>query len=125
MDPVLLTQGAVVTAPTKPVPREGAGGGPEVEPAPQSSTPAPERERQTAPGGSDQSRMEERIRAESARLFKGTELEFEFEERNNRVVVRVFDKESGRLLREIPPGEVTELSRSTRQGKGRLISRAV
>lgn len=73
----------------------------------------------------DSTEFEKRIRSLATDLVRGTKLEFEFDKTDKRVVVRVYDKESGDLLRQIPPEELSRLvdeSRSLKtEAKGRLI----
>jgi flagellar protein FlaG len=126
MDPVTQIQSTgrdvVVSGKT---PQEGVTGESGVEQAPKRSTPEREDARPNEPEKVDFEKVAEEVKEKSNRLFKGTDLEFEFRQEENRIIVRVFDKESGNLLREIPPEEVVSLAKTTKAGKGRLFSRAV
>ena len=123
MDPITFTKQADLTS-VRPTPQEGVNGASGVEQAPKRSTPEKEDVRPNAVDECQSADSEKETHEAIAKLVRGTQLEFEFEENENRVIVRVFDKESGKLLREIPPSEVVDLSRSTQHGKGRLISRS-
>lgn len=71
------------------------------------------------------SRLVERTEKAVAKLARETDLDFEIDREDGHVIVRVFDKESGKLLREIPPDELNLFARQTVGQSGRLIRTSV
>lgn len=49
-------------------------------------------------------------------------LEFELSETTSRVITRVIDRESGEIIREIPPEEVLKIAERLEEMQGQIIS---
>ena len=49
-------------------------------------------------------------------------LEFELSETTSRVITRVIDRESGEIIREIPPEEVLKIAERPEEMQGQIIS---
>ena len=63
--------------------------------------------------------------AEPATTYKPYSLSFRFDKELNRVVVKVVDPESGKLLREIPPESVLEALKEIKRSLGSLVDEEV
>jgi len=61
----------------------------------------------------------------AASSFKPYALSFRFDKELHRVVVRVIDRETGELLREIPPESVIEALKQLRKAPGSLVDEEV
>lgn len=48
-------------------------------------------------------------------------IEFEMSEQAHRTIIRVVDRESGELIRQIPPDEAMTISRQLEEIRGRLL----
>lgn len=83
--------------------------------------------KQSPPAPAERSDHEqERARAE--RLVEpvingvGVRIEFVLDEPTGRTIIRLYDKDSGELIRQIPPEEIMAFVRRFAQGKGSLLS---
>ncbi len=63
--------------------------------------------------------------ADPATTYKPYSLSFRFDKELNRVVVKVIDPESGKLLREIPPESVLEALKELKRSLGSLVDEEV
>lgn len=52
----------------------------------------------------------------------GVRIEFVVDDPTGRTLIRLYDKESGRLIRQIPPEETIAFLRQVTQGKGSFLS---
>ena len=55
--------------------------------------------------------------------FSEVGLEFLQDAQTGRRIIRVYDRESGEVIRQIPPEEVLSFARALKAGKGALLSR--
>jgi len=69
----------------------------------------------------DQSEKLTRALIQKNVIAKNVQLQFEVEPDSERVIIKVLDRDSGELIRQIPPEEVVKLSKLLDNAKGNLV----
>lgn len=59
------------------------------------------------------------------RLMADRRLQFEVNEKSNRIIVKIIDQESGEILSEIPPENIVEMLDSIQEYVGLLVDKKV